>query len=1015
MIMKKELKKWLRKIVFGCFLIMMTLGGVISNTLINQSAVYAVPESQETAAETTDETAKETGQEEQSDNSGSTCQDSMGAVGWLVCPTTGKISEAVDVLYDMIEGALVVNPVSSEDGSPIYEVWKYCRGITNIVFIIFFLVVIYSQLTGLGISNYGVKKALPKLIIAAVLVNLSFVICSLAVDVSNIVGNGLRGVFNTIGESVATAYPNMAGESMHVGMAETFVAIAGGSALAIGGLAIAVESGAIFMLIPIVLGAIVSMVIGFITIALRQAVVALLLMISPLAIVAIILPNTESLFKKWKALLMRMLVFYPMFSLLFGASSLAGFAIVASAQDAFGVLLGIAVQIFPLFFSWSLMRMSGTFLGDINSGLRNLAGRPLAANRRWAESRRDSTRAFFALNSPTPYGHLRRYMDERKAKREWAAETRAGIRQNEINAKLQKTIASGYDGTKADDTKGEFKPNKYSKLAKDYTNSKLASETATADTAHAISNYGDYYVGAKTRKMVEEAKKNKDKDALKELERTDSEYRRAVVGANNFVEYGRAQMTKENDDEADMNFLVGKYLDAVKNYDPNTEDEAFDEYRHLILSSAGGLGKVGQTRVLGKIIAKAAAVESNQRRDINIIANKFPHMKNDFRNMVVGYAHDSDGYAINQNGERIENVRGWLLANDPDKLVTWDKVDENGDPYFDWIDPASGQYVTRIYKKDKAAVKELLTNFDIPINDPVNNLYGILSGIKEGSVVGNNVNLKNIGLDGYRTTISRALTVFKEKNAAYSPMVKEMVARGYIQNYTQECLAYLDSIIKTTKPGAWNVQDRDAVETFAAIVDPKNWEEIFPTDLIRTYRNVDGDYIKGLRYNEDGSKTDVPAEEATREELMNRVIEKFIKPAIKKMPALTRKTTPNVADNQKPEVAKSWGALFEAVERCGEEIGVDPYAQDKGTNYLKEVRDKFNHSMGVNHHAEVFELNNRALTPDEFAVLFTRYCQRYPELEWIANQFEDFVTSEGYNVSQKQLYDKAIELLDCLN
>jgi hypothetical protein len=254
-----------------------------------------------------------------------------------------------------------------------------------------------------------------------------------------------------------------------------------------------------------------------------------------------------------------------------------------------------------------------------------------------------------------------------------------------------------------------------------------------------------------------------------------------------------------------------------------------------------------------------------------------------------------------------------------------------------------------------------------------------------------------------------------------------MVARGYIQNYTQELLAYLDSINKTTKPGAWNVQDRDAVETFAMILDPRNWDKIFPTELLKTFRNVDGEPITGIRYDEDGNAISVPAEEATREELMERVKKKFIEPALKKMPALTRKSTQNIVDNQKPEVAKSWGKLFEVIDRCGEEIGVNPYKPEKGSNYLKEVRGKFNEnqdqqddeddggSNGVNHQAEVFELFNRSLTAGDFAVAFANYCQRYDELGWVARQFEDYITDEGYNVTREQLYEKAVELLDYIN
>ena len=284
--------------------------------------------------------------------------------------------------------------------------------------------VIYSQITGVGISNYGIKKALPKLIITAILVNLSFLICSLAVDLSNIIGNGLRGVFTAVQESVVAS--NAAGITAEnavaakIEYAKSYTVAAGGIGLAAIAGVVAVETGAIWMLIPVVLGAVVAVVTGLITIALRQAVVALLIMIAPLAIVAYILPNTEKWFKKWKDLLIKMLVFYPMFSLLFGASSLAGFAIAASAKDGFGVLLGIAVQVFPLFFSWKLMQMSGTFLGTINAKMNGMAAKPLAASRGFASAQRMyAKQKHLASGRPiTPSLRLMQFSADRRVKQE---------------------------------------------------------------------------------------------------------------------------------------------------------------------------------------------------------------------------------------------------------------------------------------------------------------------------------------------------------------------------------------------------------------------------------------------------------------------------------------------------------------------------------------------------------------------------------------------------------------------
>lgn len=444
MITKKRSKKDVFKTIFGVFLVMISMVVGVFGTVLTSDTVYADPETSETNTgnsndgEATngdaDANGEENGENEaKTEGEGAfatlnnmtadTCKDSLGEIGWLVCPTTGKIAEAVDWLYDKIEGILKIDPVSTEDGSPIYEIWKYCLSLTNIVFVIFLLVVIYSQITGVGISNYGIKKVLPKLIVTALLVNLSFLICSLAVDVSNIVGNGLRGVFTSVEESViaSSAAAPVAGDAAveaKITYAKVYSSMAGGAALTVLGGAIAVETGVIWMLIPVLLGAIVAVVTGLITIALRQAVVALLIMISPLAIVAYILPNTEQWFKKWKNLLVKMLVFYPMFSLLFGASSLAGFAIVASAKDGFGVLLGTAVQIFPLFFSWKLMQMSGTFLGTINARMHALAAKPLATNRAWADSHKALSRARHLERNQMPSAKLMNFLAYRRTNRE---------------------------------------------------------------------------------------------------------------------------------------------------------------------------------------------------------------------------------------------------------------------------------------------------------------------------------------------------------------------------------------------------------------------------------------------------------------------------------------------------------------------------------------------------------------------------------------------------------------------
>ena len=427
MSVEKSIKKRICYALFGWIFALLAIFAPIAAS----TPVFAEPESEPETSETTEpeeetepETPAETSETTEtnqtliSDFNGDVCKESLGSVGWLVCPTMNVVTSATDSLYTVIKEILVIKPLESNDNSPIYIIWKYCLGISNIVFVLFLLVVVFSQITGVGISNYGIKRILPKLIIAAIMINLSFLVCTLAVDISNIVGESLRSIFESVPITIGDLPVSQISKKDIAGFVLGTTAIAG--------VTIAASAASLWMLIPTLLAGLASVVSGLITIALRQTVVTLLVMISPLAFVCNMLPNTKDLYSKWKNLFKKMLVFYPLFSLLFGASSLAGWAIIASASSnpttgMFMVVLGLGVQIMPLFFSWSLMKMSGTFLGEINAKIRSLADKPLATNRAWAESHRENSRARkLALDKSrtTPSARLMQYLSDRKISRE---------------------------------------------------------------------------------------------------------------------------------------------------------------------------------------------------------------------------------------------------------------------------------------------------------------------------------------------------------------------------------------------------------------------------------------------------------------------------------------------------------------------------------------------------------------------------------------------------------------------
>ena len=89
------------------------------------------------------------------------CSEQIGILSFIICPTTGLLAKGIDALYSTIENFLVIKPITTDNKSPIYIIWSYVRNIANIIFIIFLLLIVYSQVTGLGFSNYNIKKMLP--------------------------------------------------------------------------------------------------------------------------------------------------------------------------------------------------------------------------------------------------------------------------------------------------------------------------------------------------------------------------------------------------------------------------------------------------------------------------------------------------------------------------------------------------------------------------------------------------------------------------------------------------------------------------------------------------------------------------------------------------------------------------------------------------------------------------------------------------------------------------------------
>lgn len=316
----------------------------------------------------------------------SPCSKAGAALGWIICPVTQLLGAATSGMYSYLENNfLQVDNRYVGSGSGTHQAWEIFRNFANIAFAIVLLIIILSQITGYGVSNYGVKKMLPSFILVAVLVNISFFLCQIAVDVSNMSGYGLNELFSTriSQEVVPTEFNDGSLGSIveYTGQTLLSTSISGLAAGSIGYVLYKTYSIWIWGFLLSLIVAAISVLVFFLLLGIRQAAIIILVALSPLAIICYALPNTKNLFSRWWKMFSGMLLVYPICGLLMGGGKFASKLLLANltsdtGNSFFFVLVAMLIQAVPFFFIPSLVRSSFQAIGNIGTKISNM-GRTL--------------------------------------------------------------------------------------------------------------------------------------------------------------------------------------------------------------------------------------------------------------------------------------------------------------------------------------------------------------------------------------------------------------------------------------------------------------------------------------------------------------------------------------------------------------------------------------------------------------------------------------------------------------
>jgi hypothetical protein len=294
------------------------------------------------------------------------------SLNWILCPLEEGLSTAVNAIDSIINNLLEIDTdaifkdcASTQSSSncktstAYHAAWASMRNIALGLLVVAALVMVISQALGYDfIDAYTIKKVLPRLIVAALGITLSWILLKFFVDFTNDIGNGIRNLIYTPFSSLS--------HSIVLGWSGAL----GGTILAF--------AGAIFLgwaQLSFIATALLAVLIAVLVLVIRQVLIVFLILVAPIAIVMYILPNTKNIYDIWWDFFAKALMMFPFIAAFIATGRV--FAQVATTQAQSSSSGTVSTAVFNIlafvayFAPYLLLPLTFRFAGG---ALRNIGG-----------------------------------------------------------------------------------------------------------------------------------------------------------------------------------------------------------------------------------------------------------------------------------------------------------------------------------------------------------------------------------------------------------------------------------------------------------------------------------------------------------------------------------------------------------------------------------------------------------------------------------------------------------------
>lgn len=228
---------------------------------------------------------------------------------------------------------------------------------------------------------------IPRIVIAIILVNLSWPLCQAAISMTNTLGDGIGDLIRSgitpgaTGSSYAT-FDDLSWAGL-IG-----VGAAAGGAAAVG--AIALFTGGVFAAVGAILAAVAALFFGFLALMFRRFFIATLVLLAPLALVCWAIPGMEKWAKRWWDLFIKLLLMFPFIMAMFAISDVLSVVLGDVAGNFLAQLMLVFIRFAPFALIPLTFKIAGGAFGTI-TGMVNDRGKGLFDKARGAAHERAKT------------------------------------------------------------------------------------------------------------------------------------------------------------------------------------------------------------------------------------------------------------------------------------------------------------------------------------------------------------------------------------------------------------------------------------------------------------------------------------------------------------------------------------------------------------------------------------------------------------------------------------------------